>query len=237
MHKQDSLLISWSGGKDCLTALDYVTGEGSYRVAALITSISLARGDAEARVPIHELRAGLLARQAACLDLPLSTVTIPSGATNDEYEAAWLVALRGIREEMRAAFAGDLHPQIAFGDLFLEDVRFYRERLLARGGWRGLFPLWGRDTREIAKSFIRRGNKAIITSVDRTRLDASFVGELFTENFLARLPPEVDPCGERGEFHTFVFDGNLFREPVQFAKGEVHSTETHHICDLIPIER
>lgn len=223
--------MSWSGGKDCFMALDWLQREGRHHICALVASISRANGEVEARVPIHEVPAELLARQAASLDLPLHTIEIPMGATNIEYEAAWLAALDGLR----AKFAFDDSPRIAFGDLFLEDVRRYREALLARGGWQGLFPLWGHDTGELMRGFIERGFKAIITSVDRTRLDPSFAGELISESFLARLPAGVDPCGERGEFHSFVFDGAGFREPVRFKKGGVQSNDTHHVCDLIPL--
>jgi uncharacterized protein (TIGR00290 family) len=226
--------MSWSGGKDCLMALEALQREATHRVCALVTSIARANPNSEARVPIHELQMELLERQAASIGLPLRTIEIPPKATNIEYEAAWLAALDGLRAEFN--FDECNPPRIAFGDLFLEDVRLFREALLARGCWRGLFPLWGCDTAKLVREFIERGYKAIITSVDCTRLDASFVGEMITNRFLARLPAGVDPCGERGEFHSFVFDGVGFREPVLFKKGGVYSIGMHHVCELVPIE-
>lgn len=218
------VILSWSGGKDCLMALAALQRADTHRVVALVTSVAKLDGAAEEHVPQHDTSAPLIARQAAALDLPLRLVEIPVGASNAAYEAAWLAALHDLRKD----FFHDSLPLIAFGDLFLADVRAYREALLARAGWQGLFPLWGSNTRELALSFIADNFKAVVTSVDKEKLDSSFVGRMFDEEFIARLPEGVDPCGEQGEFHTFAFDSKLFRQPVSFTLGAVHTTATHY---------
>ena len=222
------VILSWSGGKDCLMALDALQRGDTHRVVALITSVAKLNDAAAAYVPQHDTSAPLVTRQATALGLPLRFVEIPVDASNVAYEAAWLAALCDLRKDL---LHDESLPLIAFGDLFLADVRAYREALLARAGWQGMFPLWGRDTRQLARLFIADHFKAVITSVDREKLDASFVGKMFDEAFIARLPAGVDPCGERGEFHTFAFDGNLFRQTVPFTLGAVRSTATHHTSE------
>jgi uncharacterized protein (TIGR00290 family) len=223
------VILSWSGGKDCLMALDVLQRGDTHRVVALITSVARFNDAQAAHVPQHDTSAPLMTRQAAALGLPLRFVEIPVSASNVVYEAAWLAALRDLRKDL---FHDESPPPtIAFGDLFLADVRAYREALLARAGWQGMFPLWGRDTRELARRFIADNFKAVVTSVDREKLDASFVGKMFDAEFIADLPEGVDPCGERGEFHTFAFDGKLFRQPVRFTLGAVRSTATHHASE------
>lgn len=229
VSSRSPLVLSWSGGKDCFAALDLLHNSLSRRVKLLVASVARDE-DGIARVPVHEVPLSLLEAQARALGISLRTVELPPRAANHLYEAAWIDLLANLRAE----FAAGGEPVIVYGDLFLADIRAYRERLLARAGWRGLFPLWERDTNELVHEFLARGYKAIITSVDASRLDASFAGEVLTPELVARLPAGVDPCGERGEFHTFVFDGPLFRSRVEFATAATRTTATHHVCDLLP---
>ena len=224
------LVLSWSGGKDCCFALDLLNNSRSQRIGLLVASVARDERGGMAHVPVHELPLSLLEAQAAALGIPLRTIELPPRAANDVYEAAWLDLLADLRSE----FATDEEPMIVYGDLFLADIRAYRERLLARAGWRALFPLWGRDTTQLVSEFLARGYKAIITSVDASRLDASFAGEVLTPELIARLPAGVDRCGEQGEFHTFVFDGPVLRAAVEFTKGATYTTATHHVCKLLP---
>lgn len=217
-----SVLMSWSGGKDSCLALWELRRDPGLRVETLLTTVTR---DYD-RISMHGVRSELLQRQAASLGLPLHTVFIPKGASNADYEAEWGKALshhrnRGI-------------DQVAFGDLFLEDIRAYRERLLAAHGLRGLYPVWGRDTRRLIREFLRLGFRTVVVCVDPAKLDPRFVGRVIDERFLEELPAGVDPCGENGEFHTFVFDGPLFAEPVAFSFGETVHRDGFWFCDLLP---
>lgn len=202
--------LSWSGGKDSALTLRTLRREGR-EPEALITTVT----DTYDRISMHGVRRELLARQAGALGIPLVEVVIPPGCVNDVYEA-----------RMAEAFA--------FGDLFLEDVRAYREERLAAGGKRGLFPLWGRDTRELAREFIAAGFEAIIVCLDPRALDRSFAGRPYDEQLLAELPASVDPCGENGEFHTFVHAGPIFAEPIACETGEIVERDGFVFCDLTP---
>ena len=196
---------------------------GTYEVVALLTTVTQGYD----RISIHGVRRTLLERQAAALNLKLYQVTISKGTTNREYEAKIEVALRH--------YLGHGVRAVAFGDIFLEDLRNYRERNLSRLGMKGLFPIWKRDTGELVRAFIELGFKAVVVCVDIRVLDLSFVGQAINSDFLERLPAHVDPCGEHGEFHSFVYDGPLFKEPVQYSKGEVVVRGTHFgFCDLVP---
>lgn len=217
-----TVLVSWSGGKDSCLALYELLQSREYTVAALLTTVTR---DYD-RVSMHGVRRALLERQAESLGLPLRQVLIPKGATNDEYERA----LAGVFSEYRER---DIEA-VVFGDLFLEDVRAYREQFLARHGMRGLYPVWGRDTAEFVKRFVALGFKAVVTCVSADVLDGSFAGRLIDEGFLASLPTGVDPCGENGEFHTFVFGGPSFKEEVRFSVGERVLRDSFWFCDLIP---
>ena len=201
------ILMSWSSGKDSAWALHVLRRDG-LAVAGLLTSIN-ATAD---RVSMHGVRTEILRAQAAAAALPLTIIPLPWPCTNAVYEA-----------RMRAAVDGavaDGFTHVAFGDLFLEDVRRYREERLAPLGMQPIFPLWGRDTRELARVFIDDGFRAVVVCVDTTLLDASFSGREYDASFLAELPAGVNPCGENGEFHTFVYDGPLFRERVELSIGE-----------------
>ncbi len=204
------LLLAWSGGKDSTLALEALRAEGRDRVCGLLTTMTTGYD----RISIHGVRHSVLEAQVASLGLPLIEAAIAPGCTNDEYEAAFAAALEA---------AGEQWPdvrEIAFGDLFLDDVRTYREALLSRLGWRGVFPLWGRDTTALARHFVRGGYGAVLTCVDTTQLDAGFAGREFDATLLDQLPATVDPCGERGEFHTCVYRGPVFGTPIPLTTGE-----------------
>jgi len=205
------VLLAWSGGKDSTLALERLSGDRAWRVVGLVTTVT---SDYD-RIAIHGVRRSVLHRQVAGLGLPLIEAEIPPEASNEVYEAAFGLALENARANCDAAV-----DTIAFGDLFLADVRAYREALLARLGWNGLYPLWGEDTRMLARRFIDRGYRAILSCVDTTQLDAVFCGREFDDALLADLPPTVDPCGENGEFHTCVFAGPLWPAPMPLVRGE-----------------
>lgn len=219
---RERVLVSWSGGKDSSMALEELLKEGRYQVAALLTTLTR-ESDC---ISMHGVRRALLERQAESLGLPLEQVVIPKSASNQEYEGALERALAAYRE----AGVGSM----VFGDLFLEDIRNYREELFGRLGMRPLFPLWKRDTPALIKDFITKGFKAVVTCVNSKALDSSFAGRVIDSEFLSLLPPDVDPCGENGEFHTFVFDGPLFKEKISFKTGNVRLEDNHYLCDLIP---
>jgi uncharacterized protein (TIGR00290 family) len=213
--------LSWSGGKDSALTLWTLRREG-VEPEALITTVT----DVYERISMHGVRRELLARQADAAGIPLVEVRIPPACVNEVYEA-----------RMAQAFASpplsDVEA-VAFGDLFLEDVRAYRERRLAANNMRGLFPLWERDTGVLAREFIAAGFQAIIACLDPRVLDASFAGRAYDGQLLAELPAIVDPCGENGEFHTFVHAGPIFAEPIACETGEVLERDGFVFCDVIP---
>jgi uncharacterized protein (TIGR00290 family) len=218
------VLVAWSGGKDSALALRDVRSDPRYRVAALLTTVT-AEYD---RISMHGVRRTLLRRQADSLGLPLEEVLISPRAVNDEYEAAMDAALAAFRTRISGL------DTVVFGDLFLADIRAYRERMLARMGMRGLFPLWLRDTRALAHEFVRVGYRAVLVCVDSAQLRGEFAGREFDTGLLHDLPPEVDPCGENGEFHTFVHDGPLFRTPIPCRRGEIVTRDGFVYCDVVP---
>jgi uncharacterized protein (TIGR00290 family) len=213
--------LSWSGGKDSALALWTLRRE-QLEPEALITTIT----ESYERISMHGVRRELLARQAEALGLPLVEVEIPPGCVNEVYEARMAEAFAAAPLSSVAA--------VAFGDLFLEDVRAYREERLAAGGRHGLFPLWGRDTTALAGEFLDAGFEAMLVCVDPRALGASFAGRRYDEQLLAELPPGVDPCGENGEFHTFVFAGPIFAEPIACETGEIVERDGFVFCDLMP---
>jgi len=218
------VLLSWSGGKDSALALQALRADPDIEVIGLLTSVTRAYE----RVSVHGVRRSLLECQAQRLRLPLFTIELDPVTTNDAYEQAFLAAIERVKRE---------HPDlaaVAFGDLFLADVRAYRERLLEGTGFEPVFPIWGLDTAELAQRFIDDGFQARLVCVDTTQLDESFAGREFDPALLADLPPSVDPCGERGEFHTFVSDGPGFRRPVVCRTGDRLLREQRFMyCDLI----
>jgi uncharacterized protein (TIGR00290 family) len=220
------VVLSWSGGKDSAIALQALRDAPNVEVAALLTSVTREYE----RISVHGVRRGLLERQAEQLKLPLFIIELDPVTTNDAYESAFLSALDRVRSEMPDV------KTIAFGDLFLADVRAYRERLLAPTEFEPLFPIWGLDTAKLARKCVKDGFVARIVVVDTTQLDATFAGHPFDDALLDELPATVDPCGERGEFHTFVSDGPGFEAPVEHEVGEIVLRDGRFAyCDLIPL--
>ena len=213
-------IVSWSSGKDSAYALH--EARGAFEIEGLITTISRAFG----RISMHGVREALLDRQAAALALPCAKVDIPTPCSNAEYERAMTARLGEARDR------GITH--VVFGDLFLEDIRRYREAMLAELGLTPVFPLWGRDTRELAHAMVRDGLSAHLTCLDPRRLDRRFAGRVFDGAFLAELPAEVDPCGENGEFHTFVTAGPMFAAPIAVTVGETVERDGFVFTDLAP---
>ena len=193
-------------------------------MVALLTSITR---DYD-RISVHGIRRSLLEAQVDRLNLPLFEITLDAKCTNEAYESAFLASLESVKKKLPSV------QQIAFGDLFLEDVRAYREKLLARTRFTPIFPIWGQNTSALAERFIADGFAARIVCVDTTQLDASFAGREFDSSFLRDLPPDVDACGERGEFHTFVSDGPGFTSAVPHEVGEkVLRDERFMYCDIL----
>ena len=218
----EKVLIAWSGGKDSALCLWKLRNSETKEVAALLTTIT---EDYE-RISMHGVRLALLEEQAKSLGFPLEKVLISKNATNEEYEEKM--------EELLLKYSKREVKTVAFGDIFLEDVRRYREENLEKIGMKGLFPLWGKNTRELTEEFINAGFKAVITCVDTKYLDSSFVGRTFDRDFLDDLPPNVDPCGENGEFHSFVYEGPIFKRKIEFELGEVVKRDDFYFQDLIP---
>lgn len=216
------VLFCWSGGKDSAMALHALRSAGDRHITGLLTTITQ---DYD-RISMHGVRRALLERQAESLGLPLHPVLIPPQCVNPVYEVLMAEALaehlaRGTRA-------------VAFGDIFLEDLRAYREQNLARIGMEAVFPIWKRDTHELAGDFVRQGFRAVTVCVDPHVLDAAFAGRELDASFFEDLPPGVDPCGENGEFHTFVFDGPLFKSPIPIRIGERVMRDGFCFCDLLP---
>ncbi len=212
--------MSWSSGKDSAMALHVARGELDLDVAALLVTMN---ADAD-RIAMHAVRRELLTAQADRLGLPVHVVEIPSPCPNDVYEAAMTDALAVARD----AGVG----RMVFGDLFLRDVREYRETRLAGTGVAPEFPLWGRPTDRLARDVLDAGVRAVLTCVDPAVLAPEFAGRSFDEALLADLPPGIDPCGERGEFHSFVWDAPGFRAPIEIEVGEVVERDGFVFCDV-----
>jgi uncharacterized protein (TIGR00290 family) len=220
MHKR--AFLSWSSGKDSAWALHVLRATADVEVVGLVSTVT----EAFDRVAIHGVRRSLLEAQARAAGLPLRVVPLPYPCSNAHYE-----------EAMRAFAAQALHEgatHLAFGDLFLEDVRRYRETLFDDTGLELLFPLWGRDTRSLARDMVAAGLRARVVSVDPKQAPREWAGALFDAAFVQAIPPHVDPCAENGEFHTFAFDGPMFSRPVRMAPGEVVERDGFVFADLLP---
>jgi len=220
MQSAKEVLVSWSGGKDSCLALYEIQQSKQYRIAALLTTITR---DYD-RISMHGVRRELLEAQAASLEIPLHPVAISKDASNTEYETRLVAACADYPSI----------DSIVFGDLFLEDVKQYRDDFLIKHQLHGLYPVWLRNTSEFVKRFIALGFKAIVTCTNARILGPGFVGRLIDEAFLSDLPSAVDPCGEYGEFHTFVFEGPNFKQPVAWSKGEIVEREGFWFCDVVP---
>ena len=230
-QKQESsapkqVILSWSGGKDSTMCLYTLLQDPLIQVVGLLTSITSEYD----RVSIHGVRRELHEAQTASLGLPVIEINLQPACSNEAYEAAFNDGL----SRAKAQFPQCHH--LAFGDLFLEDVRAYREKSLEGSGYTPIFPIWGQDTTILAHQVVEKGFKAHLVCVDTTQLDGAFAGRLYGETLLSDLPSTVDPCGEKGEFHTFVSDGPIFRQPVSFIIGEKVLREKNRFmfCDLVP---
>lgn len=218
------LLLSWSSGKDSAWALHCLQQRGEYQIAGLLTTLNAAFD----RVAMHSTRRALLEAQAKAAGLPLYSVPLPWPCSNQHYETA-------MRTACDAAVAEGIEA-MAFGDLFLEDVRRYREEKLQGTGLQPVFPVWGLDTRLLAEEMIASGLRARIVCVDPKKLPAEFAGRDFDADFLRDLPEGVDPCGENGEFHSFVYAGPMFREPIPVESGEVVERDGFVFADVLLAE-
>jgi len=218
----EPILFCWSGGKDSAMALQALLQRSDVRIAALLTTVT----EGYERISMHGVRRELLERQAQSIGLPLHEVRIPPQCVNPTYEARMEEALRLHLEKGI--------QRVAFGDIFLEDLRAYREKNLARIGMTAIFPIWKRDTRELIRSLHADRFRAVAVCVDSKVLDPSFAGRELDESFFRDLPPHADPCGENGEFHTFVFDGPIFKSPIHVRAGEVVNRDGFVFCDLLP---
>jgi uncharacterized protein (TIGR00290 family) len=215
-------LLSWSSGKDSAWALHILRKMPEFEVVSLLTTVNR---DAD-RVAMHAVRSELLRAQAHAAGLPLHTVGIPSPCSNLQYEAAMTQAV--------ARAKADGVTVMAFGDLFLEDIRDYRVQKLVGTGIDPIFPIWGIPTAQLAREMLAGGLRARLTCVDPKQLAADFVGREFDAQLLADLPPAVDPCGERGEFHTFAYEGPMFRHPLTIRSGEIVERDGFVFADLLP---
>jgi uncharacterized protein (TIGR00290 family) len=222
MHDPEPILFCWSGGKDSAMALFTLLQRKDICVTALLTTVT----EGYERISMHGVRRELLLQQAESIGVPLHEVRIPPQCVNPIYETRMEEALlmhfeQGVRK-------------VAFGDIFLEDLRAYREKNLARMGMTALFPIWKRDTRELIRFFHAQRFRAIAACVDPKVLDPSFAGRELDESFFRDLPPTADPCGENGEFHTFDFDGPIFHTSIPVRTGEVVNRDGFVFCDLLP---
>ena len=221
-HMTKIAVMVWSGGKDSAAALWRLQQDPDWEIAGLLTTIT----QPYQRISMHGVRVALLEDQAVSLGLPLHKVAIPAQCSNKNYEAAMGAAMRAMED------AGV--TQLAFGDLFLEDIRAYREKMLEPTGLEPEFPIWGENTGDLARTIISAGFKTIVCCVDPRSLSPEFVGRHYDQALLDELPDGVDPCGENGEFHTFVYDGPNFSAPVPFDQGERVEREGFWFADLLP---
>ncbi len=217
------VIASWSGGKDSAMALQNVLASEQFEVAALLTTLT----EDYQRISMHGVRRELLHAQADALGLPLEEVWISKRSSNEEYESTMAATLSRYKE--------DGVTSVVFGDIFLEDLKKYREGNLAKLGMNGIFPLWKQDTHVLIQRFIRSGFKAVTVCVDTQALDRKFAGRELDERFIAELPESVDVCGENGEYHSFVYSAPIFSKDIAHTVGEtVLRDERFCFCDLIP---
>ena len=219
---KEKIIFCWSGGKDSAMAFHEIQKEGRYEIVALLTTMA----DDFDRICMHGVRSRLLEQQAEAVGVPLHKIYVARSPTNKEYEAKMEEALLFYKSRGIA--------KVGFGDIFLEDLKEYRDKNLSKIGMSGLYPIWKRDTKELINAFVDMGFKAAIACVDTRVLAPSFSGRMIDRSFIADLPAKVDPCGENGEFHSFVYDGPIFKRPVEFSLGESHVAEGFCFRDLVP---
>ncbi len=222
IRNKPKVVVSWSSGKDSAMALLKIVKSNEFEILAVLTTVS----DKFQRVSMHGVREELLDQQANSIGIAVEKVRIPYPCPNEVYEQKMVELLRNYKSK------GVSH--VVFGDLFLEDIRRYREDKLAEVGLTPIFPLWKENTEELAKTIIRVGFKAVVTCVDPKKLDPKFAGRYFDETFLNEIPENVDPCGENGEFHTFVFDGPIFRNRIEITVGDRVIRDGFQFVDLVP---
>jgi uncharacterized protein (TIGR00290 family) len=216
------ILLSWSSGKDSAWTLHVLRQQSEYEIAGLLTTFNQ---EAD-RVAMHGVRRSLVEQQAAATGLPLWFIPLPWPCSNEQYEGLMMKACaKAVAEGIEA---------IAFGDLFLEDVRAYRVKQMAGTGLEPFFPVWGEPTDRLAREMVASGLKAILTCVDTRKLNADFAGRRFDENLVAGLPSGIDPCGENGEFHSFVYAGPMFNSEIDVIAGETVVRDQFAFADLIP---
>ena len=215
-------LLSWSSGKDSAYALHTVLRERRFEVVGLLTTVT----DPFQRVSMHGVREELLDRQAEAVGLPLIKIRIPSPCPNILYEETM--------SEVLKVWKGKGVSHVIFGDLFLEDLRKYREEKLSLLGMEGVFPIWQKNTRPLAETMIREGFRAVSTCVDPRKLPKDFAGRRFDESLLRDFPPGIDPCGENGEFHSFLYDGPIFSRPIGIRPGEIVERDGFVFADFLP---
>lgn len=221
MADRPKAVVGWSSGKDSAYALHVERLSAEVEIVGLLTTLS----DEFDRVSMHGVRNALLDQQLTSLDMPCTKIRIPSPCPNEEYERHMGAALETLRAEGVT--------EVVFGDLFLQDIRTYRETQLARIGMTARFPLWHRNSRELAQEMIGAGLRAVLTCVDPRVLDPSFAGRPYDLELLDDLPAGVDPCGENGEFHTVVLDGPMFRQPVAAERGEIVVRDGFVFADVL----
>ena len=225
-NRVETVLVSWSGGKDCALAMYEALVGGEYQVVGLFTTVTKDRD----RVDMHDLRCSLVERQAQSLGLPWEKVPISSHTSNLDYEPNMVQTLRRYKESGVTS--------VVFGDIFREDLRTYRTLNLARLGIKAIFPLWKRDNLQLLDSFISLGFKAIVTSINACRLDDRFVGRAIDWKFMREFPNSANICGEYGEYHTFVYDGPIFESAIPYAVGDMFERDDdfRHFkyCDVMP---
>lgn len=220
---QDRVIISWSGGKDSALALQKLQAEGKYQIAGFITTCT----EGFRRISMHGVRCSMLNRQCRAIGIPVQKVFIPKNCDNSTYES--------IMRDALASWKAKGVNTVAFGDLFLTEIRDYRNRLVSSMGMKAIYPIWGRDTAEMAKQFLSLGFQATIVCADKRKLSIDSAGKRYDASFLESLPESVDPCGENGEFHTFVHDGPIFNEPLKCKKASVIHRDHWYYADLKPL--
>jgi uncharacterized protein (TIGR00290 family) len=220
----EKVLFCWSGGKDSAMALYQIQKNNRYQVVSLLTTITK---DYD-RISMHGVRRILVEQQARSLGLSLHKVFISSSCSNEEYAAKMSQALEKFKQ--------DGVKTVAFGDIFLEEVRKYREDNLAQLSMKGIFPIWGKNTAELVQSFLALGFKSVVSCINPKVMDKKFLGRQLDKDFIAELPHNIDPSGENGEFHTFVYDGPIFKQRIDYSLGESVLRNSFYFCDLIPAD-